>query len=269
MTKTVKLDKLAENIILDIIKLKFPPKKTKKGRPKKCSDKQYLQYMFYVLKEGIGWEYLKSRSVKGNTVEKKYNEWAKAGVFKLTWIIIINIYSTLKLDFNDLYIDASHIKNVLGTDYVGANFYDRFRKATKLSIICDNFGTPIGIHLNKSNIHDINLMMNTIDSIPIDISTSKFLIGDKGYIGDKQSIAIYKKHYLKLITPDRKNKKNKNKKNKIKLKDRYIVEHSFGWFKKYQRLARRKDKLKIYFESFVFFGAINITANKIYKIVNR
>ena len=253
MPKTVKLDKFAKSIILDIVDLKFPPKTTKKGRPKKCSNKQYLEYMFYVLKEGIGWEYLKSRYVKGNTVEKKYNEWVKSGVFKLAWILIINIYNTLKLDFNDLYIDASHIKNTLGVDSVGSNYYDRFRKATKLSIICDNIGVPIGIHIDKSNIHDISLLMNTIDSIPIDMSSAKFLIGDKGYIGDKQSKELYKKHYLKLITPVRNNAKNKNNHtNKKKLKKPYIVEHVFSWFKKYQRLARRKDKLKIYFESFVF-----------------
>jgi transposase len=268
MSKTVKLNQLAENIILDIIDLLYPIKKTKKGRPSKCTNKDYLKYMFYVLKQGIGWEYLKDTLVKGNTVQRKYNEWSKKGIFKLAWLIIINIYSTFKLDFTDLYIDASHVKNELGVESVGANFYDRFRKATKLSIICDNLGIPIGMHIDKSNIHDINLMMQTINSIPIDISTSNFLIGDKGYIGSKQTKEIYKKYCVKLITPSRKNAKNK-KNNKDKLKNRYIVERTFSWFKKYQRLCRRKDKLKVNFESFIFFGATNITANKINQMLNR
>jgi transposase len=268
MSKIVKLNPLAENIILDVVELLYPVKKTKRGRPTKCTNKDYLNYMFYVLKHGIGWEYLTDAIVKGNTVQRKFNEWSKKGIFKLAWLIIINIYSTFKVDFSDLYIDASHIKNSLGVDYVGSNIYDRFRKATKLSIVCDNLGIPVGLHIDKSNKHDITLLMQTMDNIPFDISSFEFLIGDKGYIGSKQSKEIYKKYCVKLITPNRKNAKIKDN-NYDKLKNRYIVERTFSWFKKYRRLCRRKDKLKINFESFVFFGAANITTNKINKIVNR
>ena len=31
-------------------------------------------------------------------------------MFQLSWRILLEIYSKFKLDFNDIYIDASHIK---------------------------------------------------------------------------------------------------------------------------------------------------------------
>jgi len=56
MMRVVKINFLLKEVILKIIDYIFPPKQPKsKGRPPKYSNEVYLDNIFYVLKEGIGW----------------------------------------------------------------------------------------------------------------------------------------------------------------------------------------------------------------------
>ena len=179
------------------------------------------------------------------------------------------MYKEYKISMHNLYIDASHIKNMLGTESTGSNYYDRFRKSTKLSIITDDIGVPISIKIDKGNKHDIQFMLDNLNDTYFDISECKFLIADKGYISNKFANILAHHYNMKLIVPKRKNNKNKLKnrgrkpKHYYKLKKRFIVENCFSWFKHYGRLFRRKDKLKSNFSGFVFMAAANIVSNKI------
>ena len=115
--------------------------------------------------------------MSGDTLRKIFKKWSSVDVFKISWSILLHIYGEFKLDFDDMFIDASHIKNYMGCESTGKNLYDRFRKATKLSIICDDIGVPISIHLEKSNVHDIKLVESNLEKLDIDIESTKFLIG--------------------------------------------------------------------------------------------
>lgn len=344
----VNIHQFHKSIMLELVKFYFPSKqKNSVGRPTKYSNEIYINAMFHVLKTGIGWEYLLGYSVKGDTVRKKFSLWTNKNIFKLSWIIMVNIYAEFKIDFTDLFIDCSHIKNYYGTSLIGKNVYDRFKTSTKLSIITDDIGVPIGIALDKGNVHDIKLVQNTLNNIQLEevnYLSAEFLIADKGYISKDLTNTLIKDYTLKIITPNKRsteevnNEKNRIKevnkitnkintstdklktlneqiiqnncsnesndikkriddklvkkkqllvnkiktlkdkkkiKNKfpkkrgrksnadIKLNKRFIVEHTFSWFKKYGRLLIRKDKTVSNFESFIFFGASSIVANKI------
>ncbi len=144
--------------------------------------------------------------------------------------------------------------------------------STKLSIITDNNGVPVGIDIKGGNVHDINMLEDTLDSIPIDIYSTEYLIGDKGYcIGDEQSKKLYRKYLLDLITPRKRNSRRifsdeYNQTRHKKLRGRFVVayismrlasrslEQSFGWLKKYKRLRNRCEKKINIFSSFIYFG---------------
>ena len=270
MTKIVTIEKLLKNVTLSVANKLDPPKPIGlRGRKRMCTNKQYVEGIFFVNKSGIGWEYLTWLPVKGNTVEKKRDKWATLGVFDMTWKIILSIYSYFKLDFEDLFIDATHVKNLLGEECVGSNHYDRGRLGTKISVLTDNMGIPVGIDFDGSNRHDIMLVESTLDSVPISLNSGKYLIADKGYCSKKLENKLAKVHLLKLITP-RKNKigqKGKIRGRKpqyhYKLKYRYINEHIMGWMKNYRRLRFRMDRKIKYYKASVFFIASNIVAQKI------
>ena len=61
------------------------------------------------------------------------------------------------------------------TEVTGGNHYDRFRKATKISIIVDDIDVSIGIHLNKSNVHNVKLASKTIENINVLIDSTEYI----------------------------------------------------------------------------------------------
>lgn len=200
-----------------------------------------------------------------------FNKWTKENVFEIAYNIIIDVYKDHKLDFNDLFIDGSNIKNYMGSELTGENYCDKFKLATKLSVITDNLGVPVSIHLEKCNVHDIKLVIPNLEKLKIDPNSSENLIADKGYISATLKEEINNKYKIRLITPE-KNYKNNSKKHtseydKEKLKKRYIIENTFSWIKHYTRLYRRKDKKIAIYSSFMYFGISNLIAKKMEQYI--
>jgi len=214
---------------------------------------------------------LKGIDISGDTLRKVFQKWTNKNVFEIAYNIIIDIYKDRKIDFTDLFIDASNIKNYMGSELTGVNHCDKFKLATKLSIITDDLGVPVSIHLEKCNVHDIKLVVPNLEKIKIDTESAENLIADKGYISKTLKQYISEKYKMRIITPEKNPKKGVKKKSsendKIKLRKRYIVEHTFSWIKNYTRLFRRKDKKISMYVSFMFFGICNITANKMEKYI--
>ena len=73
------------------------------------------------------------------TYHKKFMTWSKVGIFSLTQKPLVEnarvngFISNNELDI--LLIDTSMIKNNRGVDEIGANHYDRYRNATKVSVV--------------------------------------------------------------------------------------------------------------------------------------
>ena len=161
------------------------------------------------------------------------------------------------------------IKNINDTDMTERNHYDIYRKATKISIICDNNNIPISSKFYPANIHDTKTIESSIDNIKCSIRKNNrlhnYLIGDKGYIINKTNrIKLNNKYKINLITPHIKNQQDKLRKYfNNKLKTRYKIEHVFCSLDKFERLRFRYDRYLKFYESFHFFALISITYIKI------
>ncbi len=182
-------------------------------------------------------------------------------------MLLIKIYEQLNLDLDDLFIDASHFKNMLGCEDIGRNHYDRFKKATKLSIITDAKGIPLSLSLNASNIHDSQMLDNLLQNMQVDPSKFTHLIADSGYMSADKEKQLYREHLLKYITQRRKNCKIQNTTyDNDRLRKRHIVENSFAWIKQYKRLQFRYEKKIDAFYSFVYLAVSNITSKRILNV---
>lgn len=123
-----------DNIVLELVNNKYDySNHIHKGRPSKLTNNDFLVYMKCVNKTGCGWNYLNPPHISGNAIKKRFYKWSNDNIFKEAYNILLYIYEYLKLDFENIFIDASHIKNMLGIDCVGSNHYDRVRLSTKLS----------------------------------------------------------------------------------------------------------------------------------------
>ncbi len=88
------------------------------------------------------------------------------------------------------------------------------------------------------------------------IKKKTFIIGDKGYIIDKNKI---KNNKIQIVTPKKKNQKTKNTdEENEKLKIRYKIENWFSKLKNFNRILVRRDKLIKTFMGFVYLGCICI-----------
>jgi transposase len=267
------------NIIIDTIDNFYG--KNILGRPKKHDTTYILKNIFYVLRTGCQWSQLNSilNNYSYKTIHKYFIKWSNDCIFKKSYIKILNYgLENNKIDLVDQYIDSTSIKNIFGCDVIGSNYKDKLKNGTKMTSICDNNGITLGIHFSKANIHDNNLVEDTIKNILIPNNTSlsnkkpKYLIADAGYDSNKTKNICKKYGYRPIIAKNkRNNKNNKNiikisQKHKSKLIKRHIIENTYSWLDLYRRLILRYDSLLICYESFTYLALCNIVFNKFKKI---
>lgn len=227
-------------------------------RKSKYSTRYYVENILYILKTGVQWSYLNCES-HYTSVYKKYCYWVNLNIFVNFYIenryLYIKHQNKHKNYLNDLFIDASHIKNINGNDIVGPNHYDRFRNSTKCHVIVDQNKIPLSYTFTGGNISDSTQTEILTDKLPIlckDKRVPHYLIGDKGYINNKTYETLKQKKIL-LIVPKKKNTKHHPKYSfyqKIKLRDRYKVEHFFNRLDNFKRIILRYDRKFKIFESF-------------------
>ena len=164
----------------------------------------------------------------------------------------------------DLYIDASDISNLNGSELTGYG-KNKNKKQTKTSFISDKNKNVYGITFYTPNIPDVKTIISSINQIKDKFKYRKInLIGDKGYISAPIKEEL-KKINVNLIYPHKKNMKPTPKISKKHLKFRYLIEHTIKDNKKNNRISLRKDKLIQTFKSFLFLSTIINLQNTINK----
>lgn len=249
-------------IILKTMKLLYDTLcKKKSGRKLKADFSYYINKIFFVLKYGTPWRALDSK-VHYTTIHKFYLKLVSIGLFELTYRVIVSM-GIKSVSTKNLFIDSTLIKNINGSEFTGKNHFDRNRKGNKISVIVNEKGVPISIHLSTANRHDSSLIENVLDNSAIQIIRSR-LIGDKGYINGKVKRKLRRNDNISIVTPYRNNQNNINTTfEKNLLRKRHIVENYFSWLKQFRRIQQRYDKLKDTYLNFVYFGTIIITVNKL------
>ena len=236
--------------------------KDKRGRPLQREFEFYIHEIFLVLKSGMAWKYLRS-TLHYTAIFKMFQKLIDRDVFILAYKKAVDIYYTNhKSDFKILYMDSTMIKNINGSELIGRNHYDRYRFGTKINIISNVNGIPIGILVVPANKNDSTLTKDTINNICIDIK-SYYLGTDKGYINKSVKKTLKDSHGIFLIYPCRKNQKKINTEYQQSiLQDRYKIENFMAWIKQYKRIANRYDKTIKSFIGFLYFALTDIIFKK-------
>jgi len=253
--------------LIELIKfyLSKNPNKSTKGRHNEKEIEHYIDVIYKVLRTGSQWKHINA-PLHYTTYHKKFIKWNNINLFQNVFYIIIKLLkykNILNDDFlKDLYIDSTMIKNIRGIEFLGSNHYDRNRKGNKVSIVVTKNGIPLGMSLSTSNIHDINIVEDTLNDIKIKIVGSR-LGGDKGYISKKLKDKLKNEKKINLITNLRDNSKETlNNDEKIFLKKRHIVENTFSWLKNNKKLINRYESNALNFEQNWYFSFINLITNR-------
>ena len=143
-------------------------------------------------------------------------------------------------------------------------------KGTKLMVLADGAGTPLGIHLEKASPSEVKLVEATLDSVKVKTGKRKRgkpkrLIGDRGY--DSNPVrALLVKRGIEPIIPARSNNTVATHQDGRKLrryKRRWIIERSNSWLQTFRRLVVRYERSEKIFAALVHMACALITLKKV------
>lgn len=245
------MNNIARNILLTYIKEEYDL-----GRPRKLSFEYILDRIFYLLRTGSQWSNLHVHNGSWKTIYHYFAKWSKEHVFERSFHQLIQFY-VKRRGITHTITDTSFVKNIFGKDCVGRSPVDRGRKATKVSLLTDSFGTPLHILFHPGNKNDGKTLHHLLTK------TQKYInLGGKEIYGDKAYCSERCENVIRKF-----NMKNKITKKRLPLdqsqnRKRIFVEHSFAWFDKYRRIILRYDGLVCHFRSFHYCAALNLVAQR-------
>ena len=236
------------------------------GRPSTKPLSHYISVILKVCKTGCQWNSLDSEELSYSSYYSKFRTWTKAGIFEKAHNVLCKILQLMNLIGNVFVIDSCSILNKHGyrNDCIGFTYKYKGKRATKLTLICDRIGIPVGLYLSGANVHDKRLVIPAFDTIGPELKAQiKLLLGDKGYI-DKEFKKQFQQEGVVYLCNARKNAKIPNTplETKILQSDRVVVEHCFSWLKSNKRLGYRYERTLASFMSFVYISCINVIINK-------
>jgi transposase len=125
---------------------------------------------------------------------------------------------------------------------------------TKVHLLCDSHGMPLGITVSPGQRHESKFFEATLQRVLLRRRAGrpywpKKLAADKGY-SYPHIRQWLQRHHIKPVIPTRKNQAREPGFDKASYKKRNIIERAIGWFKECRRLATRFEKLAVNYVAF-------------------
>ena len=253
---------IVTTIIVNTIDEHFPQRNI--GAPRKLSTTESLHYCFIVLQSGISWRNLRY-CTRGNytwyTVFYRFKQWVKQNILQKAYEKLLQIYNRrrqLRYAISSFFTDTSFIKNIFGMDCVGPSAVDRGRKASKLSVICDDIGVVHALTFHPSNKNDCRILRHTLNRRRTSYWRGKEMYADKGYDTNNCRSWLQENGMIDKIMRKSVDKHTVcNEKNK-----RIIVENVFAWLDTSRRLILRYEKFIASYRSFTYLALLPILGRR-------
>ncbi len=153
-------------IISNILCQSYPGKAT--GRPRH-NFRLILNAIIFRIRSGVQWNQLPKEFGDDSTVHRWFQLWCKDGIFEKIWAVLLEQCEMLDgVDWQWQSVDGRMGKARFGGEKVGKNPTDRGKPGTKISVVVEANGGPLGITIAGANVHDTKLLAETLDAIVID-----------------------------------------------------------------------------------------------------
>jgi len=219
------------------------PDKSRGGRPREISNRQALEGILYVLKTGIPWEMLPLELGYGSgmTCWRRLRDWQGEGVWrKLHQALLEKLNKASALDWSRAAVDSGSVPAPAGGEHTGPNPTDRAKSGSKRHIVVDLQGIPLGVTQSGANVHDSQMLEQTIDAIPAlrqprggPRKRPRKVHTDKGYDFRRCRQALRRRGIIPRIA--RRGIESSSHLGKY----RWVVERTLSWLKRFRRLNTR------------------------------
>jgi transposase len=233
------------------------PRKSQFGRPR-AKEREVFEAILFILHTGIQWKYLPRTFPPKSTVHDYLSYWTKQQAFrKLLAGIVRQLMQQGRLQLDQCFVDATFSPAKTGGAGVGLT---RKGKGTKMQIVVDGQGVPLGLSVNAACVGEPQMVQGTLD-FPEPEAHPERLIGDKAYDSDQLDNTLAELG-IEMIAPHRRSRLPENQTQDgrplRRYRHRWIVERTFAWLGNHRRLLVRWEKHLSLFLGFSLLGCIMI-----------
>jgi transposase len=137
-----------------------PPQAPRRGRPWK-DGRAVLEAIFFILHTGLQWEHLPRSFPPKSTVPDRRQLWSANQAFcKLLAKVVRSLAQKGRIDLDQCFIDATFAPAKGGGEGVGLT---KKGKGTKLQLIVDGQGLPVGASVAAANVAEWHMVQQTLD----------------------------------------------------------------------------------------------------------
>ena len=246
------------------------PSHAKGGRPR-MPDRLAFAAILYVLRTGIQWNALPRALGAQSTVHDRFQEWARAGLFRRLWEAGLLAYDEVAgIDWAWQAADGAMTKAPFGGGAVGPNPTDRAKGGTKRSLLTEGAGIPLAVVVDGANRHDMKLLAATLDGIVVARPTPteaapQHLCLDAGYDYAAVRDQVAGRGYHAHIRPRGEERTLKAQVPGWRAR-RWVVERTHSWLNRSRRLLVRWEKRPELYLAFVHLACAQLIFSKLARL---
>lgn len=233
------------------------PRTSRFGRPR-ADTRAVFEAILFMLHTGMQWKFLPRTFPPKSTVHDYLKRWSRSEAFrKLFARVLRQLIQTGRVDLDECFIDATFAAAKGGGRAVGLT---RKGKGTKLQVIVDAQGLPLGLSVAPASTGETAMVQGTLAFMEPEVQPDK-LIGDKGHDCDALDEALAALD-IEMIAPHRSNRRpdtaTQDGRPLRRYQRRWIVERTIAWLGSHRRLLTRWEKHAAHFASFAILGCLMI-----------
>jgi len=220
-----------------------------------------LDGILFVLRTGCQWKRAPKEFGSGSTLHRRFQAWARRGVFKRIWRLLLKEYDEVRgIRWRWQALDSATTKAPLGGEATGNSPVDRGKLGTKRHVLTDQRGAPVGLEVTGANRHDSQVVGATLEHIAAKrtAAVEQHLTADKGYDYPAVRRTLKRRGYTAHI-PQRDGQPPKQRGRRRYKPKRWVVERTHSWTNRYRRLLVRWEKKETNYLALVHFAfALNL-----------
>ncbi|WP_108913031.1 IS5 family transposase [Deinococcus ficus] len=245
--------------------LPLEPSNQRGGRPR-IPARQVLAGIVFVLRHGLPWRSLPQQLGFGSglTCRRTMVEWTEAGLWeKVHHLLLEHLQREDLLDWSRASADSASIRRQKG-GLTGPNPTDRGKKGTKIHLVVDASGIPLGLTLSGANVHDSKELEECIRAIHLVYDarlgyaqrTPDKLHADKGDDFPRCRLMLRCRGIEPRIA-------RRGVDSSVRLgQHRWKVERTFAWLISFRRLAVRYERQPELYRSFCLLACALIVVRR-------
>ncbi len=228
-----------------------------------------LNGIFWILNSGAQWRDMPERYGKCKSVYDRYRRWTREGMFdQILQRLHVQLDKDGRIDWSVFDVDGSNIRahrSAAGASKASKNRADepadsalgrsRGGFGTKLHLVTDGRGTPLGATVTAGQSHESKSFERLMDTVRIRRRRRpEAVAGDKGYSYPRIRDWL-RRRGIEAVIPARSDQPRRRLNRRV-YRRRNAVERCIGWLKECRRVATRYEKLATHYLAFVKLAMI-------------